>query len=92
VRRVQEVLDSLDADRQKLYADSRNDIERLGKAFSRGGISSERVARAVVRALTARSPRSRYRVGFDSWFLSTFSPVVPDRIRYWITRRVLSLK
>lgn len=92
VRRVQEVLDSLDADRQKLYADSRNDIERLGKAFSRGGIPSERVARAVVRALTARSPRSRYRVGFDSWFLSTFSPVVPDRIRYWITRRVLSLK
>ncbi|MGO9308377.1 MAG: SDR family oxidoreductase [Spirochaetia bacterium] len=92
VSRVRDALDSLDADRRTLYADSRSDLERLAKRFSRGGIPSERVARTVVKALTARSPRSRYRVGFDSWFLSTFSPVVPDRLRYWITRRVLSLK
>ncbi len=90
--RVFDILDALDAERRQLYVTARNDIERLVKFYSRGGIPSERVARTVVRALTARSPRSRYRVGIDSWFLSTFSPVVPDRIRYWITRRVLSLK
>ncbi len=90
--RVLDVLDAADPELKKLYADSRSDIERLVQFFSRGAIPSERVARTVVKALTARSPRTRYRVGFDSWFLSTFSPVVPDRIRYWITRRVLSLR
>jgi NAD(P)-dependent dehydrogenase (short-subunit alcohol dehydrogenase family) len=90
--RVLEMLDALDPARRELYRESRADIQRLVGAFSRGGLASAHVARAVVKALTVRSPRTRYRVGLDSKFLSTFSPLVPDRLRYWITRRVLSLK
>lgn len=90
--RVLEILDALDPGRRELYSESRADIERLARAFTRWGIASARVAKTVAKALTVRNPRTRYRVGLDSKFLSTFSPLVPDRLRYWLTRRVLSLK
>jgi NAD(P)-dependent dehydrogenase (short-subunit alcohol dehydrogenase family) len=90
--KVLQVLDSLDPERRALYAGARADIERLAAAFARGGIPSAAVAKTVVKALTSRVPRTRYRVGLDSKFLSTFAPITPDRLRHWITRRVLSLK
>jgi NAD(P)-dependent dehydrogenase (short-subunit alcohol dehydrogenase family) len=91
-RRVLAVLDSLDAERQQLYASSRSTIERLANAYSKRGIPAERVARAVMKALTVPRPHARYRVGLDSKILGAFSPIVPYGIRYWITRRVLSLR
>src|SRR5208283_4610504 len=63
--RVLVMLDALDPERRELYREARADIERIAGAFSRGGIASAYVARAVVRALTAGSPRTRYRVGLD---------------------------
>jgi len=89
---VLEKLDALEPEQRELYRETRADVERLAGAFARWGIPSERVAKTVARALIARSPRSRYRVGLDSKFLSTFAPLAPDRFRYWLTRRVLSLR
>lgn len=89
---VLQKLDALDAEQQELYRETRADIVRLVAAFARGGLPSSRVAKTVVKALSVRSPRTRYRIGLDSKFLSTFAPICPDRIRYWITRRVLSLR
>jgi NAD(P)-dependent dehydrogenase (short-subunit alcohol dehydrogenase family) len=89
---VLELLDALDSEGRRLYDGTRGDIERLVKAFTRGGIPPQRVAKTVVKALTARRPRTRYRVGMDSRFLCTFAPLSPDRLRYWLVRRVLSLR
>jgi NAD(P)-dependent dehydrogenase (short-subunit alcohol dehydrogenase family) len=89
---VLEKLDALEPQKQELYRDTRGDIERLAAAFARGGIPSSRVAKTVAKALTVRAPRTRYRIGLDSKFLSTFAPLTPDRFRYWLTRRILSLK
>jgi NAD(P)-dependent dehydrogenase (short-subunit alcohol dehydrogenase family) len=85
-------LDALGPEQQELYRDTRADVERLATAFGRGGIPTARVAKTVAKALSIRRPRARYRIGLDSKFLSTFAPICPDRLRYWITRRVLSLR
>jgi NAD(P)-dependent dehydrogenase (short-subunit alcohol dehydrogenase family) len=85
-------LDALEPEQRELYRDTRADVERLATAFSRGGIPTARVAETVAKALSVRRPRARYRIGLDSKFLSTFAPICPDRLRYWITRRVLSLR
>lgn len=47
--------------------------------MSRFGTRPEAVARAVERALTARRPRSRYRVGLDARALITLRRLSPDR-------------
>ena len=91
MKNVLEKLDALEPEQRELYRDWREVIKNFVAAFSRGGLPSSRVARTVVRALTVRAPRSRYRIGLDSKFLSTFAPIVPNRLRYWLTRRVLSL-
>ena len=88
---VLERLDSLEPVRRALYAKTRADIVRIARAFARGGLASSHVARKVVHALTVRAPRTRYRIGIDSKILSTLSPLVPDRFRYWLTRVVLFL-
>lgn len=84
-------LDSLQPVQRAAHAAMRADIVRIAGGFARGGIASSRVARTVLHALTVRTPRTRYRVGIDSKILSTFSPLVPDRFRHWLTRVVLSL-
>jgi NAD(P)-dependent dehydrogenase (short-subunit alcohol dehydrogenase family) len=92
MKSVLEKLDALEPEQRELYQDRRPDMENFVALFSRGGLPSIRVAKTVVKALTVRVPRTRYRIGLDSKFLSTFAPIVPDRLRYWITRRVLSLR
>ncbi|PPK71458.1 SDR family oxidoreductase [Actinokineospora auranticolor] len=47
----------------------------------------EAVARAVVHAMTARRPRTRYRVGPDSWAASLAARLLPDRALDAVIRR-----
>ena len=48
------------------------------------------VAQAVVRALTARSPRARYLVGYDAWLLAAVDHV-PTGVRDRLVRHLLGL-
>jgi hypothetical protein len=56
-----------------------------GLKEERSGSSPDVVARAVLHALTARKPRSRYPVGRKSRLMSTLGRIVPqytlDRLR-----------
>ncbi len=51
-----------------------------------------RVVRAVVHALTARRPRTRYPIGAKTWAAVLVLKLLPDRLRDWIVCRSLGLK
>ena len=51
------------------------------------GISPERVAAVVYRALTARRPRTRYPVGLDAQLAINLLARLPDRWRDWLVAR-----
>jgi NAD(P)-dependent dehydrogenase (short-subunit alcohol dehydrogenase family) len=53
------------------------------------GIPAVRVARVVARALSARAPRTRYAVGWESRLLGRLAPALPGRLRRWFIRRVV---
>jgi NAD(P)-dependent dehydrogenase (short-subunit alcohol dehydrogenase family) len=76
-------------ERYALYKDGLEAFERLTDSYARSGIKPARVARYVARALEARRPRARYRVGLDSKVIGYFGPRLPSRLRYWILRRVV---
>jgi NAD(P)-dependent dehydrogenase (short-subunit alcohol dehydrogenase family) len=51
----------------------------------------EGVAKAIGKAMTARSPRARYLVGRDAQAIAIAQPLVPTVLRDRITRIVLGL-
>ena len=51
----------------------------------------EKVVRAVVHALTARHPRTRYPVGAETRVATALSRFVSDRVRDWFLRRQFGL-
>ena len=80
-----------------------NDLEPLGKerygeameafsqwAFTRhqNSLTPEKVARTVVKALEARKPKARYRLGLDSRAAALFTKLLPDR---WFDKAILGV-
>ena len=51
----------------------------------------EKVARAVLHALTAARPRTRYKVGADAWAEWVVAACLPDRLRDRVLTRFLGL-
>ena len=78
--------------RKALYSDAEASMHRLATFFSRTGLTPRRVAQVVHRALTARRPRTRYLVGRDARVLTRLTALGSDRLRYWVTRRILSAR
>lgn len=69
-------------------------IESLRKAVRRTaarGISPDKVAAAVQRALTARRPRTRYLVGADARGQALLASLLPDRVMDRIVARAMGL-
>ncbi len=66
---------------------------RLAQAAQRGrsGFPPERVAAAILHALTAKRPRTRYRIGTDAWGLAIFARLLPDGWRDALIARWLKL-
>jgi NAD(P)-dependent dehydrogenase (short-subunit alcohol dehydrogenase family) len=76
--------------RRALYKDAEASMHRLAKFFSRSGLTPRHVAEVVLRALTARRPRTRYLVGGDAKLLARITPLGTDRMRYWVIRRIIA--
>ncbi len=71
------------------------DIEAMRRATVRlaaSGMPVERVVRAVVHALSARRPKTRYLLGADNRFVLALFKLLPDRVRDWFVRRALGLR
>ncbi|MCB9478590.1 MAG: SDR family oxidoreductase [Deltaproteobacteria bacterium] len=58
---------------------------------NRIGASAEAVGRAVLHALTASRPKSRYLVGKDAQAGAIVARFMPDPVKDWITRQIIKL-
>lgn len=66
-------------------------VEAAKDRMARHAMPAARVAKAVGAALSVRRPRARYVVGADGAFVVYFFRLLPDRVRDWLTLRVLRL-
>ena len=64
--------------------------EAVGQAAARA-IPVDAVVEAVLHALTARRPKTRYLVGRDAKLRAVMAKWLPDRMQDWILKKVLNL-
>lgn len=76
---------------EALYAEPIVALRKMVDKMPSMAIPPERVAKAVVHALEARRPRTRYPVGIDSVLGAWLVRVVPDRVRDWVIRRFMGI-
>lgn len=85
-----QIADGLEPEMRARYAADIAMMDRVSRAFEAGAIPPERVAEAVVHALTSRRPRARYVVGLDAKVRLAIGTLVPDRLRDRLLRRALA--
>jgi hypothetical protein len=56
------------------------------------GISPEKATHAILHALTAKHPKTRYYVGRDAQQFNLFSKLLPDRLCDWMVVRNIGLR
>jgi len=71
-------------------ATARSVRESVGQAAARA-IPANAVVKAVLHALTAKRPRTRYLVGRDAKLRALMLRWLPDRLQDWILKKVLKL-
>ncbi|HJM88749.1 MAG TPA: SDR family oxidoreductase [Dehalococcoidia bacterium] len=83
--------DDLSEEALALYGDA---LDRVGGWIDRAetnAIDADEVVKAVVHALTAKYPKTRYLVGKDAKRQALFARWVPTAVRDWLVRRRLGL-
>ena len=75
----------------ELYAGPLASIERISRQTGARGISPERVARTIERAITARRPRARYLVGRDAIGMALAKRLLGARTFDHLVARALEL-
>jgi NAD(P)-dependent dehydrogenase (short-subunit alcohol dehydrogenase family) len=63
-----------------LYGPELDELEAASRKTAARGVAPERVADAVVHALTATRPKTRYLVGMDAKVQAQLRKLVPDRV------------
>lgn len=74
-----------------LYADLISRVKDRVAQAANGAISADFVAQAVLHALTAAKPKTRYLVGSDAKIRAVMLKWLPDRMQDWILTKVLAL-
>ena len=59
---------------------------------ARGALPVERVVRAVVHALLAKRPKTRYFIGLQTRMSFKILKLIPDRCRDWLIRKGIGLR
>jgi NAD(P)-dependent dehydrogenase (short-subunit alcohol dehydrogenase family) len=86
-----EVESEMPAEGKHLYRAAAERIrESVGQAAARA-IPADEVVAAVLHALTARRPKTRYLVGRDAKLRAVMLRWLPDRLQDWILKKVLKL-
>jgi len=65
---------------QNLYGQAMNIVRKKMQNLASGGISADIVAQAVVHALTAKQPKTRYLVGQDAKIGAVLKHILPDKL------------
>ncbi len=71
---------SMTADQNRRYGTLIQAIIAQAAVFTARGLPAEMGAQVIVKAVTARNPRTRYPVGRDAALLTRLSRVLPDRV------------
>jgi NAD(P)-dependent dehydrogenase (short-subunit alcohol dehydrogenase family) len=83
--------DALPTEATRLYGTAMAALRKGAAHAERGAIAPDAVVAAVVHALTARRPRTRYVVGRDAKIQALIARLLPDRARDRLLARFLRL-
>ena len=78
-------------EKRRLYADLIAAVRRLARRTEQRGRPPDAVVRAIVHALTASRPRTRYVVGTDARIQMALARLLPDRAYDALVRRMLRI-
>jgi NAD(P)-dependent dehydrogenase (short-subunit alcohol dehydrogenase family) len=87
--RSDDLRDKLSGPGQALYGDMAERFQRFLNETAGRAIPAEKVADAVLHALTAPTPKTRYRIGVDAQVARAVTHFVPDRAIDALTARLL---
>jgi NAD(P)-dependent dehydrogenase (short-subunit alcohol dehydrogenase family) len=91
-RRVSlEIEAEMPAEGKPLYESAANSIREMVNQAAARAIPPDAVVEAVLHALTARRPKTRYLVGRDAKLRAVMLKWLPDRVQDWILRLALNL-
>ncbi len=88
---AEELLERMDPEAERLYADAIEATARAGAETGARGIPPEEVARTIHKAITTRRPKARYLVGRDARGMALASRLLPDRVFDALVARTLKL-
>ena len=74
-----------------LYGEGYRAFKEFEKQGVDSAVSCDVVSRAILHALTARRPRTRYPVGKNARLFVNLARLFPDRAVDWVTRKVMGL-
>lgn len=77
---AEECISSLPRDATDMYQDCFDKARKTADKIARSAISVDAVAKAVLKAITDKKPKTRYTVGLDAKVLSFMVRILPDRI------------
>jgi NAD(P)-dependent dehydrogenase (short-subunit alcohol dehydrogenase family) len=76
---------------ESLYGRAIKSLRRTSRETGNRGIPADVAGAAIERALTARRPRARYRIGRDAHAMALLSRVLPDRTWDRLLARIMRL-
>lgn len=74
-----------------LYGTNYRILINYFRQMGESGISSEEASHAIVHALSARQPKTRYYVGTDAKLFNFFNYFLHGRLRDWVIMRLIGL-
>lgn len=89
---AEELLHKMPPTAESLYGEDFDAARKATEEMARQAMPVDRVVRAVVHALTARRPKTRYPVGTDTRLVAAVWHLFSDRLHDWFMRRALGLK
>lgn len=91
-RIADEVAERSPSAQQELYGEAIERFRRAVRRTAERGIAPDKVAGAIVHALSARRPRTRYLVGADARGQALARRLLPDRVLDRVVARVMRLQ
>ena len=91
IQAAEELTSSSGADARELYGEIADRIRETVEQAAKRAIPPDAVVQAVLHALTARRPSTRYLVGTDAKIRAFMRKWLPDRAQDWILTKILKL-
>lgn len=85
---VTKFLRDLEPSGQERYGESMEAFSQWAFAMHQNNLKPEKVAKTVIKALKARKPKTRYRLGWDSRASALLMKLLPDR---WFDKVILKI-